>query len=65
MRKNETRGHETHDKKEKNEDFRWDDIRGQRGKEVRRETTEVETRVFADHWLSTAAEGDCQGDGCL
>lgn len=51
--------------KKKNEDFRWGDIRGQRGKEVRRETIEVETRVFADHWLSTAAEGDSQGDGCL
>lgn len=51
--------------KKKNEDFRWGNIRGQRGKEVRRETIEVEIRVVADHWLSTAAEGDSQGDGCF
>lgn len=43
--------------KKKNEDFRWGDIRGQRGKEVRRETIEVETRVFADHWCPLQQRG--------
>lgn len=40
-------------------------ISGQRGKEVRRETSEVKPRVFANHWLLTAAERGSKGDGCL